>query len=124
MITEKYKKYLKSHEWKIKSRTVILNAEKICQRCYKEKATEVHHLTYDNIYNEDIDDLIALCSKCHAIADNERKQKSRREKYNKAMDTYATKKYGEDWDCYGDSGEIEDEFSEWLEEKEYDRYGY
>jgi len=36
----------------------------MCQYCGGE-ATEVHHLTYENIGNEPLEDLIAICRLCH-----------------------------------------------------------
>ena len=64
-ITEEYKAYLKSPEWKEKRLEVLRRDKFICQKCKKEWATEVHHLTYKNIYNERLEDLLSVCKGCH-----------------------------------------------------------
>ena len=64
---KKYLKYLESDEWaKIKVDLIELNDGK-CERCGSGKKLQVHHLSYDNLYFEEPDDLILLCSKCHMI---------------------------------------------------------
>jgi len=56
--------YLKSDEWKHK-RELLMNYYKWeCQEC-NNKATDIHHKTYDNIFCEKFEDLIPLCRKCH-----------------------------------------------------------
>ena len=62
---EKYHNYLKSDEWQEKRLTVLKKAAFICRDCRKNKATEVHHETYKRVFNERINDLTALCYKCH-----------------------------------------------------------
>jgi 5-methylcytosine-specific restriction endonuclease McrA len=37
-------------------------------------ALAVHHLTYERLYDELPEDLIALCPTCHALADADRKE--------------------------------------------------
>jgi predicted HNH restriction endonuclease len=32
----------------------------------KRRATQVHHKTYKNIFNEPLSDLLAVCASCHA----------------------------------------------------------
>jgi 5-methylcytosine-specific restriction endonuclease McrA len=61
----KYHTYLQSEEWNAK-RTLVLNRDNnLCQLCKTEPALDVHHLTYDNLYNEPLEDLQALCRACH-----------------------------------------------------------
>jgi hypothetical protein len=36
-------------------------------------------------------------------------------RYSRGLETYASKKYGDDWDSYGDSRDIAEEFDAWLE---------
>lgn len=80
---EKYKKYIKTDEWK-SIREFVLNRDnytcKCCNRCqqeideYNDKKCKklislvVHHKTYKNLFNEvqtNYRDLITLCSVCH-----------------------------------------------------------
>lgn len=62
---EKYHDYLASAEWKEKANRVKKRANFICEGCLENKATEVHHLTYENLYDEFMFELMALCSRCH-----------------------------------------------------------
>jgi 5-methylcytosine-specific restriction endonuclease McrA len=67
--TSKYKKYnvdyLNSAEWKIKREKVLVRDNYLCQECKNKTAQVVHHKTYENIFNEPLEDLIALCHECH-----------------------------------------------------------
>jgi len=65
-----YNIYLNSRIWKNKRDVVLKRDNYICQGCLKNKATEVHHLTYDNIYNELFFQLISVCKPCHNIIHN------------------------------------------------------
>lgn len=63
---EVYHDYLSSPEWKaIRDKRMQIDGDK-CQRCFN-KADSVHHLTYERIFNENIDDLISLCEPCHYL---------------------------------------------------------
>lgn len=104
--------YYKSEEW-AKIRIFALHrAKHRCQRCGASGVLQVHHSTYSNLYNEKPEDLEVLCKKCHKKADREREYDSR---YDSALDTYMTKKYGEDWDYFDG---YEEEFDDWLERKQ------
>ena len=60
-----YNTYLNSDIWK-KKRILILERDSYnCQSCLKNKATDVHHLTYKNIGFENLEELVALCRECH-----------------------------------------------------------
>lgn len=89
----------------------------VCRSNGQEYVLTIHHLTYERLYNEDLEDLVGLCPLCHALADSERKYKTRVEKRIKAVNTYASKRWGEDWDDYRDWEEASEAFDEWLEEK-------
>lgn len=56
--------YLFSDEWREKRDLIMDYYGNICQDC-NEKATEVHHLHYKNIFKEKFKDLIPLCRSCH-----------------------------------------------------------
>lgn len=60
-----YRKYLKSRQWQEKRTVRIMLDGKVCQECGSAINLQVHHLTYDNIPNEDLSDLITLCKTCH-----------------------------------------------------------
>ena len=60
-----YLVYLDSNEWsEIKDKAMIRDNNS-CQECGSTNSLECHHLTYENIYNEKLDDLQILCKVCH-----------------------------------------------------------
>ena len=60
-----YVAYMNSPKWK-KLRTLILQRDRnLCRGCLLQPATEVHHLTYEHVYNELAFELISLCDDCH-----------------------------------------------------------
>lgn len=54
-------------KYRMEYRRLVIERDKVCQHCGGIEKLEVHHKTYENIYNEleHLDDLILLCSKCH-----------------------------------------------------------
>ncbi len=60
-----YDWYLSTPAWRKRSRLCKVRAHGICQHCHKRKATQAHHLTYERVFDEDPNDLVALCDKCH-----------------------------------------------------------
>lgn len=61
----KYISYLSSAEWKEKRELVFKRDKNICQLCKTKTADQVHHLTYENLYHEPLEDLISVCYDCH-----------------------------------------------------------
>lgn len=61
----KKQKYLDSHEWAVIKRVVWDRSNGVCERCFKYPLSDVHHLTYDRLYAEHLDDLQGLCRRCH-----------------------------------------------------------
>jgi 5-methylcytosine-specific restriction endonuclease McrA len=60
-----YLDYLQSEEWKEKANRIKQRDNNKCTRCGSTEKLEVHHLSYDNIYNEPDEDLTTLCRECH-----------------------------------------------------------
>lgn len=65
MISNKYSDYLKSSKWRKKRLEVLDRDEHKCRMCPNNSLLQIHHITYDRIFNEDLKDLITLCKKCH-----------------------------------------------------------
>lgn len=62
---KKYLKYLKSEKWaNIRLDLFLCRGEK-CELCERKNKLQIHHLTYDRIFNEEPEDLVILCSRCH-----------------------------------------------------------
>lgn len=62
---ERYREYLQSEDWNRKRLSKLQEAGYRCQLCNRQDALNVHHRTYDRVFIELPEDLIALCSKCH-----------------------------------------------------------
>ena len=77
-----YARYLRGPVWRVKSNAVMARAGDICEfmievgeykcepilkRC-TAKAVQCHHLTYEHIFNEPLEDLQALCAFHHKVA--------------------------------------------------------
>jgi 5-methylcytosine-specific restriction endonuclease McrA len=62
---ENYFDYIYSDEWEAKKKLVFERDNHICQECKKNSAEQVHHLTYKNFKNENLDELISVCVNCH-----------------------------------------------------------
>ena len=60
-----YYEYLKSEEWDRKRKLRLKSARYRCELCGSAEPLQVHHLHYDNLGSELIDDLMALCNDCH-----------------------------------------------------------
>ena len=63
----KYQEYLQTLEWKSLAKAKRISANNKCQLCNNgNDELHVHHRTYDNVYHEELDDLIVLCKQCHS----------------------------------------------------------
>lgn len=76
---EDYREYLESSHWDNIRLARLKKDGYQCQICGSGKNLCVHHLTYDRIGREQMDDLITLCQECHekvhAIDIERKKQK-------------------------------------------------
>jgi 5-methylcytosine-specific restriction endonuclease McrA len=69
-----YDQYLNSPAWRAIRRAVMERAQGLCEGCRRRPATEVHHQTYDNVGNELLWELKAVCSHCHARCHPEKQE--------------------------------------------------
>lgn len=60
-----YNVYLQSDIWRNKRKRVLERDNYVCKACEKNVATQVHHLTYEFIYDEPLFTLVSVCVKCH-----------------------------------------------------------
>jgi 5-methylcytosine-specific restriction endonuclease McrA len=60
-----YERYLESEEWQAKRRQVFARCKGVCEGCLRRAARQVHHLTYDRVGNELLEDLLGVCRGCH-----------------------------------------------------------
>lgn len=67
-----YREYIQSDRWDKKRRKRLKKDNYTCVDCgERDRPLDVHHLSYDRLGNERMDDLVSLCRKCH----NERHEK-------------------------------------------------
>ena len=122
-----YDEYMKSTKWRNIANAMKKHANYICAHC-KERSTtfDVHHITYERFGHERMSDLEVLCTPCHKAADRKRVEKreavGRKRAYDKARDTYMTKKYGEQY-YLTDNPSRDEEFDEWKDNKDYGEFG-
>lgn len=75
MNSERYRRYIRSPEWAAKRAQVLARASLRCEKCDRiGLALEVHHLRYDSLGFEPMEDLLALCGDCHEKADTVRRE--------------------------------------------------
>lgn len=81
---------------------------------------EVHHLTYEHFGDELPEEIVVLCEKCHAKADEKRRhamQMERHFNHQAARRTaWAAKVYGDAAEDM-DADDLEERFSEWLDRR-------
>jgi 5-methylcytosine-specific restriction endonuclease McrA len=60
-----YAEHLASEEWASIRKQALARDGHLCQHCRMRKATVVHHLTYGHVGDEQLDELLSLCTECH-----------------------------------------------------------
>jgi 5-methylcytosine-specific restriction endonuclease McrA len=60
-----YLAYLESEAWETHRLAAIERAEGRCQLCSSSDDLQVHHRTYERLFNEAPGDLTVLCGACH-----------------------------------------------------------
>lgn len=60
-----YREYLKSRHWRDTRLRALDKANFRCQVCNTDEKLEVHHRTYEDLGNEQLEDLTVLCQFCH-----------------------------------------------------------
>lgn len=66
----KYDNHLMSERWMLMREKVFERCRGVCEGCRENKATAVHHLTYDHMGNELLWELAGVCRYCHERAHN------------------------------------------------------
>jgi hypothetical protein len=64
---QQYEDYINnSPEWQQRRALVLRRCNSICEACLKQRATQVHHLTYNSLYQEILWELRGVCPACHS----------------------------------------------------------
>ena len=64
ILAQHYHEYLLSWKWRRKRDKVLERDKHRCQYC-GNTASDVCHLTYENVFAEPLSDLISVCRECH-----------------------------------------------------------
>ena len=78
--------YLKSSTWSQKRQQALQRDNYACVECGRHTDLNVHHIRYNNIFNEQSADLLTLCSDCHTALHD-------RVGYPQSYEDYMTKEY-------------------------------
>ena len=117
----KYEQRIRSAQWKNMRADLIRMRGPRCERCGCGPPLELHHKTYERMGRELLSDLELLCRTCHDAADRQREtisaERSERRRFDAGLETFAIKKYGEDWRERLDEQSVWEEFEEWLSEQ-------
>jgi hypothetical protein len=60
-----YHRYLASREWALLKQSVRERSHGTCERCRRRPHDHTHHVTYEPIGQERLDDLLGVCEPCH-----------------------------------------------------------
>ena len=61
-----YFEYMQGESWRQKRLEAFVRHGTRCELCGSEENIQVHHATYRNLFNEDVEtDLVVLCHDCH-----------------------------------------------------------
>lgn len=63
----RYDEYLLTPHWQEMRRKALRHNFGRCCACGNREDLNVHHLNYDNLYHENVEDLSVLCRRCHEI---------------------------------------------------------
>lgn len=75
-VTVDYNEYMESDAWANKRFERLKKDNFQCQMCGSAKNLNVHHVTYERLGNEDMNDLVTLCNKCHSKVHSKDKKRS------------------------------------------------
>lgn len=99
--------YYPSPQWKFKKKQKLDKVGRKCEQCGRPGRVEVHHLNYDSLYDERMEDLQVVCLSCHPAADHKRER-------NSAYTSFLRTKYGDDAGMIDPQTGLE-EFDDWYD---------
>ena len=76
LLESNYQDYLETDEWKEKVKEAGKEANYECQLCFQNVrgrgGGRLHHIEYDNLFNEQEEDMIFICAECHLDTHNQK----------------------------------------------------
>ena len=67
MLSQFYREHLNSRLWAMFRAYALEAAEHRCERCWRPVKLRVHHLHYETVGRESLDDVKVLCGTCHRV---------------------------------------------------------
>jgi hypothetical protein len=86
MDKSEYQKYLCSREWALLKEQVRARCHGYCERCRDGKYESTHHLTYERVGSEELEDLLAVCGNCHKFLSAKSKIDPIEERLNQSIE--------------------------------------
>ena len=67
LLDQRYHSYLNGFEWKCRREELKFKAQGRCESClsFIGNRGQAHHISYENLFNENDSDLQYLCRDCH-----------------------------------------------------------
>lgn len=66
-----YDRYMRSKAWQIKRRKFLAHFNCQCALCGSKDHLHVHHLHYETLGNERVEDVLVCCRRCHFLVHQE-----------------------------------------------------
>lgn len=66
----RYDQYLRSSEWRCLRAQILARDGYMCRLCNCNRATQIHHTTYERVGRELPEDLLSVCQSCHDALHN------------------------------------------------------
>ncbi len=131
-----YERYIGTLDWWLVSRSALERAGFQCEhtvavydresgqyrpeRCPAVSELQVHHRTYARLGHEGPGDLIVLCRRHHTLHDERRRSDIERQRYDRRLDAWARRRYGDDWrECF-EIDDLVEEFEAFVSRQEHD----
>lgn len=116
-LSDNYKEYLKSPQWKRTRRRLIRAAGGKCGTCDATGNLHAHHVTYARLGNEAPDDILILCESCHKAEHGRIDRKRERHHMDARFGAWVRKFKGEEYD-YTDEESLWQQFEAFLDRQD------
>jgi hypothetical protein len=67
LLYEDYSNYLQSQQWHRKKENRKALDQNQCRLCFATTQLQVHHVTYEKLFNEPMSHLLTVCKSCHEV---------------------------------------------------------
>jgi predicted Ser/Thr protein kinase len=112
-----------SREWGLKKRAVKERSSGMCERCGDNASSAIHHLSYEHLGHEPLEELLDVCKPCHEWLggfsdDDPAKNDWRSELHRVITESWRNREVGELM-VYYRSEELRQFIEEWGDDERY-----